>query len=134
MRYRKPRSFNLVTVLLLLGTGLVVYVLVYLWPVYSSSSRVKGLLYDQIPALYKANLRPDDVARSMIESIKENIAAEMRKNGINDKGARIFVYRNPKEISLEVRFKTKAHFPYPDRTFEFEMSPRVVSDATRVDW
>jgi hypothetical protein len=33
MRYRKPRSFNLVTVLLLLGTGLVVYVLVYLWPV-----------------------------------------------------------------------------------------------------
>jgi hypothetical protein len=58
----------------------------------------------------------------------------MRKNGINDKGARIFVYRNPKEISLEVRFKTKAHFPYPDRTFEFEMSPRVVSDATRVDW
>ena len=94
----------------------------------------KGLLYDQIPALYTANLRPDDISRGMIETIKENLAAEMKKNGINDKGARIFVYRNPKEIGLEVRFKTKAHFPFPERTFEFEMSPKVVSDATRVDW
>jgi hypothetical protein len=134
MRYKKPRTFNLVTFLLLVGTGLVAYVLVCLWPVYSSSSRVKGLLYDQIPALYTANLRPDDISRGMIEAIKENLAAEMKKNGINDKGARIFVYRNPKEIGLEVRFKTKAHFPFPERTFEFEMSPKVVSDATRVDW
>ena len=134
MRYTKPRAFNLVTLLLLVGTALVVYVLVCLWPVYSSSSRVKGLLYDQIPALYKANLRPDDVARSMIETIKENPAAEMKKNGINDKAAKIFVRRNPKEIGLEARFKAKAHFPFPERTFEFELSPKVVSDATRVDW
>jgi hypothetical protein len=134
MRYTKPRAFNLVTLLLLVGTALVVYVLVCLWPVYSSSSRVKGLLYDQIPALYKANLRPDDVARSMIETIKENLAAEMKKNGINDKAAKIFVRRNPKEIGLEARFKAKAHFPFPERTFEFELSPKVVSDATRVDW
>ncbi len=134
MRYSKPRAFNLVTFLLLVGTALVIYVLICLWPVYASASRVKGLLYDQIPALYKANLRPDDVARNMIDTIKENLAAEMKKNGINDKAAKIFVTRSPKEIGLEVRFKAKAHFPFPERTFEFELSPKVVSDATRVDW
>ena len=134
MKYQKPRSFNLVTVFLLGGVGLAVYLLVYLWPVYSASSRAKGILYDHVPALYKANLRGADVSRGMMEDIKTSIAKEMAKAGINDKAAKIFLTRNPKEITLEVRFKTKAHFPFPDKTYEFEVSPKVVSDATRVDW
>jgi hypothetical protein len=134
MKYRKPRSVNLVTFVLLGGMGLVVYVLIYLWPVYSASSRAKGILYDHVPALYKANLRGSDVSRSMMEDIKTSIAKELANAGINDKAAKIFLYRDPKEIGLEVRFKARAHFPFPDRTFEFELSPKVVSDATRIDW
>jgi len=134
MKYNKPRSFNLVTVFLLGGASFVVYVLVYLWPVYSASSRAKGILYDHVPALYRANLRGSDVSRSMMEDIKTSIAKELAKAGINDKAAKIFLTRNPKEITLEVRFKTRAHFPFPDKTYEFEVSPKVVSDATRVDW
>jgi hypothetical protein len=134
MKYQKPRAFNVVSVLLLGGAGLAVYLLVYLWPVYSASSRAKGILYDHVPALYKANLRGNDVSRSMMEDIKTSIAKEMEKAGINDKSAKIFLTRNPKEITLEVRFKTRAHFPFPDKTYEFEVSPKVVSDATRVDW
>jgi hypothetical protein len=113
---------------------LIVYVLVYLWPVYSASARAKGILHDHVPALYKANLRSSDVSQAMLEEIKTSIAAELEKAGINDKAAKIFLYRSPKEIGLEARFKTKAHFPFPDKTFEFEVSPKVVSDATRVDW
>jgi hypothetical protein len=134
MKYKKPGAFNVVSVALVLGTGLVAYVLVYLWPVYSASARAKGILYDHVPALYKANLRSSDVSQAMLEEIKTSIAAELEKAGINDKAAKIFLYRSPKEIGLEVRFKTKAHFPFPDKTFEFEVSPKVVSDATRVDW
>ena len=134
MKYKKPRSFNWVSFLMLLGLGLIAYLLVYLWPVYSASSRVKGILWDHIPALYKANLRPDGVSSAMIEDIKTGIATEMRKAGINDKAAKIFVYRSRKEIGLEVRFTAKARFPVPDRTFEFQLSPKVVSDATRIDW
>jgi len=134
MRYQKPRTLNWVSFALVLGTGLIVYVLYYLWPVYSASSRAKGILYDHVPALYKANLRGDDVASAMIEDIKTGILNDMHKAGINDKGAKVVLRRNPKEIGLEVHFKAKAHFPVPDRTFEFDLSPSVVSDATRIDW
>lgn len=134
MKYKKPRSINVVTFMLLGGLGLGAYILVCLWPVYSASSRAKGILLDHIPALYKANLRTDDVTRAMIEDIKTSIAKELDKVGINSKAAKIFLYRSPKEIGLEVRFKTFAHFPWPDMTYEFEVSPKVVSDATRIDW
>ncbi len=134
MKYKKPRSLNVVTFMILGGLGVGAYVIVCLWPVYSASSRAKGVLYDFVPALYKANLRTDDVTRAMMDNIKTGIAKELQKAGINDKGAKIFLYRGEKEIGLEVRFKTTAHFPFPDKTYEFEVSPKVVSDATRIDW
>jgi len=134
MKYKQPSSFNIVSFGLLIGMGLLGYVLVCLWPVYSASSRAKAILYDHVPALYKANLRSSDVTQAMLEEIKTSIAAELEKAGINAKAAKIFLYRSPKEIGLEVRFKAKAHFPVPDKTYEFEVSPKVVSDATRVDW
>jgi hypothetical protein len=134
MKYRKPSALNWVSFGLLVALGLAGYLGYYFWPVYTSASRAKAILWDHIPALYKANLRGNDLAASMIEDIKTSIAAELSKAGINDKAAKIFVSRNPKEIALEVRFKAKARFPFPDRTFEFELSPKVVSDATRIDW
>lgn len=134
MKYRKPRTLNWVTFALLALVGLTVYLLIYMWPVYSASSRAKGILWDHVPALYKANLRGDDVAAAMIDDIKISIANELHKAGIDDKGAKIVLARNPKEIRLEVHFKARAHLPVPDRTFEFELAPKVVSDATRIDW
>jgi hypothetical protein len=134
VKYQKPRALNVVTFMLLGAAGLTVYILVNLWPVYVASSRAKEILHDHIPALYKANLRGGDVSRTMLEGIKTSVAAELHKAGINDKAAKVFLYRDPKEIGIEVRFKAKAHFPYPDKTFEFELSPKVVSDATRIDW
>jgi len=134
MKYRKPRTLNWVTFALLGAAGLAVYVAVNLWPVYAIRTRVKGILLDHVPALYKANLRPDDVSRIMIEQIKVSVATELKKAGINDKATKLFLRRNTKEIELELRFKTKVHFPFPDKTYEFDMAPKVVSDATRVDW
>ena len=134
MKYKKPRTLNWVSFGLVFCLGFAGYLSVYLWPVYTASSRAKAILWDHIPALYKANLRGNDLAASMIEDIKTSIAAELSKAGINDKAAKIFIARDPKEIALEVRFKVKARFPFPDRTFEFELSPKVVSDATRIDW
>jgi hypothetical protein len=134
MKYRKPRTLNWVTFMLLAAVGLFVYLVIYLWPVYSTRSRVKGIMLDHIPALYKANLRPDDVAPIMIEDIKGSIRAELQKLGLNEKAVKLFLRRSPKEIEIEIRYKSKAHFPYPDRTYEFDLAPKVVSDATRVDW
>ena len=120
--------------MLLGGAGLVVYLIVCLWPVYSAYARVKGILLDHVPRLYKANLLPDDVAGTMMENIKTSIAAQIGKAGINEKGVKIFLYRSPKEIALEAQFTARVHFPFPDKSYEFHLSPKVVSDATRVDW
>ena len=134
MKYRKPHTLNWVTFMLVAMAGLCVYVLVCFWPVYSTRARVKGILLDHVPALYKANLVPPDTSRVMMEQIKASIAAELQKAGINDKAVKVFMRKNPKEVELEARFKVRAHFPYPDKTFEFNVAPKVVSDATRVDW
>lgn len=134
MKYRKPSSINWVSFLILAIIGILVYAGVYLWPVYSTRSRAKGILLDQVPMLYKANLRPDEVARVMMEDIERIIRIELTKAGINEKGVKIYMRRNPKEIQLEARFKARARFPWPDKTFEFDLAPKVVSDATRIDW
>ncbi len=134
MKYRKPRSINWVTFLLLGVVGLIVYLLVYLWPVYTLHSHAKGILLDNIPQFYKANLMPDDVARAMMEEIRNNIRAELSKVGVNDKAAKIYLRRGQKEIELEVRFKAYARFPWPDKTYEFNLAPKVVTDARRIDW
>jgi hypothetical protein len=134
MRYRKPRTINLVSFMLLGAAGLFVYLAVCFWPVYSTRSRVRGILLDHVPLLYKANLRPTEVTQAMLEDIKTSIRAEIQKAGINEKAVKIYLRHNVKEIELEARLKARAHFPWPDKTFEFDIAPKVVSDATRVDW
>jgi hypothetical protein len=134
MRYRKPRTFNWVTFVLLGMAGIAVYVTIYLWPIYSLHSRAKGVLLDNVPAFYKANLMPDEVARAAMEEIQKDIRTALKRMGVNDKAAKVYLRRGQKEIELEVRFKAYAHFPWPDKTFEFDLAPKVVTDATRVDW
>jgi hypothetical protein len=134
MKYRKPHSINAVTFMLLAGVGLMVYVLVCLWPVYMTRSKVKGILLDQVPALYKANLVPDEASRAIKDDIRKTVAAELTKAGLNPKAVKLFLRHNKKEVELEARFKATAHFPFPDKTYEFDLAPKVVSDATRVEW
>jgi len=113
MRYKKPSALNGVTFLLLLLVGLGVYLLVYLWPVYSASSRVKGILWDHIPALYKANLRNDDVSHAMIEDMKSSISTELQKARINDKAAKILIYRSPRRSASRCASRPKRIFRFP---------------------
>ena len=134
MKYRKPSPFNWVSVMLVLVAGLLVYVTVYMWPVYSARSTVRGILLDHVPILYRANLRPDEVCRTMIEQMEQSIRNELKKAGINEKEVKLYFHHDPKVLELEAHFTARAHFPWPDKTFEFDLEPKVESDATRVDW
>jgi hypothetical protein len=134
MKYRKPRSFNSVSVLLLVCFALAGYVLVYLWPVYSASAKVRSLLREHIPTLYRANLMPDQTAIPIIEKMKDDLLVQITKQGIDPKTFKLEITRDSQQISLQGHFKAKAHFPLPDRTFEFNLSPKVQSDAARVEW
>lgn len=73
IRYKKPHSINTISVALVLLLGLMVYVIVCTWPVYSLSSRAKGVLLDALPMFYRANLRPEAVASVMIMNLKKSV-------------------------------------------------------------
>src|SRR5512138_2559290 len=100
MRYRKPRTLNWVSFMLLGGVGLIIYLAICFWPVYSTRSRVRGILLDHVPLLYKANLRPTEVTQVMLDDIKTSIRTELQKAGINEKAVKIYLRHNVKEIEL----------------------------------
>ena len=134
MKYRKPHSINWVSFMLVGVAGLLVYVGIHLWPVYATHSHVRGILLEHVPAFHRANLMPDSVCRQSMEVIKTSIAKQLKQYGINDNAVKLYLRRGKKEIEIEARLKAYARFPWPEKTFEFEISPKVVTDASRIDW
>jgi hypothetical protein len=133
-RYKKPRSINTVSVGLLVLLGIAVYVAIYTWPVYTLSSRAKGVLLDAIPMLYRANLRSTDVASAMINDLKKSVPTALRKEGVRDPNLEIVFARSKEEVSIEAHFAATAFFPVVNKTVEFHLSPRAVTDAARIEW
>jgi hypothetical protein len=133
-RYRKPRSINAVSVGLLLLLGIGVYVAIYTWPVYTLSSRAKGVLLDAIPMLYRANLRSADVASVMINDLKKSVPKLLRKEGVKDPNLEVIFNRSPTEVSIEAHFAATAVFPVINKSIDFHLSPRAVTDAARIEW
>jgi hypothetical protein len=133
-KYKKPRSINAVSIMLLLLLGLAVYVIVCTWPVYTLSSRAKGVLLDALPMLYRANLRPDNVASVMMKDLKKSVPEALRKAGVKDPKVEVIFSRGKEEVSIEAHFVATAFFPVINKSYEFYLSPRVVTDAARIKW
>ena len=134
IRYKKPHSINTISVALVLLLGLMVYVIVCTWPVYSLSSRAKGVLLDALPLLYRANLRPEATASAMIRDLKKNVPETLRKEGVRDPHLEVVFSRGQKEVSIEAHFVATAFFPVLDKTLDFHLEPRAVTDAARIKW
>ena len=134
IRYKKPHSINTISVALVLLLGLMVYVIICTWPVYSLSSRAKGVLLDALPMFYRANLRPEAVASVMIMNLKKSVPQNLRKEGVRDPHLEVVFSRSKKEVSIEAHFIATAVFPVINKTFDFHLSPRAVTDSARIEW
>lgn len=134
VKYKKPRSINAVSILMILLLGAAVYVAIYAWPVYSLSSRAKGVLLDNIPALWRANLVNEAAALSMINGLKKSVPEALRKAGVKDPNLKVVFSRSKKEVSIEAQFTASAFFPVINKTVNFSLSPKAVTDAARVEW
>jgi len=134
VRYKKPRSINAVSIGLLLLMGVLVYLGVYTWPVYSLSSRAKGVLLDALPMLYRSNLRPPAVKLAMMNDLKKSVPAALRKEGVRDPNLEVVFSTSPKEVSIEAHFVSTAFFPVINKTYDFHLSPRAVTDSARIEW
>lgn len=133
-KYKKPHAINTTSVSLLLLLGLGVYVIVCTWPVYALSSRAKGVLLDALPMLYRANLRPEGTASVMIGDLKKSVPQNLRKEGVRDPHLEVIFSRSKKEVSIEAHFVATAFFPVINKTFDFNLSPRAVTDSARIEW
>jgi hypothetical protein len=134
LKYKKPKTINAVSITLLFVLGAAVYFIIYAWPVYSLSSRAKGVLLDSLPTLWRANLLSEGAALTMINSLKKDVPVALRKAGVKDPNLKLVFSRNKKEVSIEAQFTASAFFPGIDKTIEFNLSPRAVTDAARVEW
>jgi len=133
-KYKKPGSINTVSLGLLLLLGIGVYLAIYTWPVYTLSSRAKGVLLDSIPMLYRANLRSADVASAMINDLKRSVPKLLRKEGVKDPDLEVIFNRSPTEVSIEAHFTATVLFPVINKSVDFHLSPRAVTDAARIKW
>ncbi|MGA7741831.1 MAG: hypothetical protein ABSF35_11790 [Polyangia bacterium] len=133
-KYKKPRAINAISIAMLLLLGLVGYVIYCTWPVYSLSSRAKGVLLDALPMLYRANLRPEGTASAMLRDLKKSVPAELRKAGVKDPKVEVVFSRSKEEVAIEAHFVATAFFPFIDKTYEFHLSPRASTDAARIKW
>ncbi len=134
LKYKKPRTINAVSIAMVLFLGLAVYFAIYTWPVYSLSSRAKGVLLDHLPTLWRANLLSDSAGLTMINGLKKSVPMALRKAGVKDPNLKVIFNRNKKEVSIEAQFAASAFFPVINRSITFNLSPRAVTDAARVEW
>jgi hypothetical protein len=134
LKYKKPRTINAVSIAMVLLLGVAVYFGIYTWPVYSLSSRAKGVLLDHLPTFWRANLLSDSAGLTMINGLKKSIPMALRKAGVKDPNLKVIFNRNKKEVSIEAQFTASAFFPVINKSITFNLSPRAVTDAARVEW
>jgi hypothetical protein len=132
--YKKPRRINAVSVGLLIFMAAVVYVLWGLYPVFKLRAAVKGELSDALPTLWLMNLRPPDIAVPELKKLKTNAYAKIKKLGVRDPKLEITFFRSKKVVAIEAHFTLTAFFPWLKKTRAIYCTPRVETDAARVEW
>jgi hypothetical protein len=134
VEYKKPRRLNVVSISLALVLGAMAYTMVALWPVITLRSNVKSELSEALPHLWKINLLPEGRARAEVVKLKKIITDQLRKTGITDDKLELVVNRDKQRVALEARYAAAASFPWSQRKWVLRFSPRVETDAARVDW
>lgn len=132
--YRKPKKINVVSFTLLAIVGIMVYLVLAVWPAVTLRLRVKSELEDVLPNFWRVNLRPEDYARAEIARMKRELLEKLPKLGVRDKHPEVVFERGKKRVAIEVRFSTSVTFPVLNKTRTFQLAPRAETDAARVDW
>jgi hypothetical protein len=132
--YRRPRRFNVVSVSMLLMMMLGVYLIYCTWPVMALRLRVKGELEDMITRFWRMNLRGDQVLRTELKPLRQELEAKIHGVGVRDKALQVVMEPGKQRVAIEAHFTASAYFPGIDKTYVFHLAPRAETDASRVDW
>ncbi len=133
IEYKKPSRINPVSISVFLFFGFMVYLGVSIWPALSISSNVKAEMADILPNMYRANLQ-GPAGQGQITELRKDLIKAIRKAGVKDPKLTVKLFNNKKIIAAEAAYHLVAQLQGTDYKFELPFSPRVETDATRVDW
>jgi hypothetical protein len=134
IRYRQPQRLNVVSFVILAFMALLGYAMYAIWPAFSLRSNVESELADALPNLWRLNHNAEYAVRMQIDLLKRNLVKSLQKAGVKDKNLKVIFERNKKKVAVEARFATTVTFPVLDKTVIVHFSPRVETDAARVEW
>ena len=136
IQYKKPSRLNLVSFSMLVIMAAMGYVGYTLLPAFSLRANAKGELADRLPDIWRANLRPPMVGAAIVDEVKKDLVVKLRRVGVKDKKLRIIIRQNKEFVSIEAQFIASAEFRIMGmyRRIDFNMAPRVETDAARIDW
>jgi hypothetical protein len=70
----------------------------------------------------------------MINDLKKSVPKLLRNEGVKDPNLEVIFNRSKTEVSIEAHFAATAFFPVINKSIEFHLSPRAVTDAARIEW
>lgn len=134
IEYKKPSRINPVSISVFLFFGGMVYLGYSCWPALRVSSGAKSEMADVLPHLYRANLQSDALVGQRLLDMKKDLFKALRKAGVKDPKLEIKLLRDQKVVAIEAKFRQVVKFEGTDYKFEIPFSPRVETNAARVDW
>jgi hypothetical protein len=132
--YKQPRRINAVSISLLLMVAGVGWIGYSAWPIISVNANVKNELGEALPRVYKANLLPEPTSTELITRIHDDLMGKMKKLGVDDPKVEVIISRSKEKVSIETRYTAILALQGTEKTRPLTMSPKVETDAARVDW
>ena len=132
--YKQPRRINAVSISLLLIVCAGGWVGYSAWPIISVNANVKNELGEALPRVYKANLLPEPTSTDAITRVHDELMSKMKKLGVDDPKVEVIISRSKEKVSVEARYTAILTLQGIDKTRPLTMSPKVETDAARVDW
>jgi hypothetical protein len=132
VRYKQPSRINAVSITLFVLLMALIWVGYGAWPVIALNANVKNELEGALPRAYKANLLPEPTATEVTTRTHDELLAKLKDLGVED--VTVTIDRDQKTVSIEARYKNSIVLKGLDKKYEVNLSPRVKTDAGRVDW
>lgn len=133
-KYRQPSGLNLVSVTLLLVLAAVGYAGYAAWPVIALDAGVKSVIEDALPRLYRANLLPEPEATLGAEQVRQSVAEELTRLGIDDAAAALSMSRDTERVVLAVTLHRVIELTPIHQRIPITLTPRVTTSAARVSY
>ncbi len=132
--YKKPSRINSVSLTMLGIMGLIGYFAYCMWPGFSLKSNVKSAMRDPLMELYKLNLRGYADSQRRLFKLEKDLYATAVKLGVTDPELKFTIYKDKKIVYIEASFTTVVELEGIGKSFKWHHSPRVETDAERIEW